>query len=93
MSANKNLEKKHHLSLKNRKKLEIDGVKEVISYNESEINLQTNRGILDIKGNNLNIQKLNLEDSSIIVEGNINLLEYDDKNENKSKSIFKRLFK
>lgn len=92
-STNNNDKSRHNLSLKNRKELKIEGVKEVISYNDSKIHLQTNMGILNIKGENLNIQKLNLEETNLIIKGNINILEYSKQDTEKAKNIFKRIFK
>jgi sporulation protein YabP len=81
----------HSFSLKDRKTLEMDGVQEVISFNEDRVILQTNQGNLDIKGRELNIQKLNLDNSSIKLEGYIFSLEYNDKKT--KKGIINRLFK
>jgi len=56
----KNQEKDHNITLKNRKIMNLDGVNEVVSYNEDNIYLKTNLGYLEIKGKNLNIQKFNI---------------------------------
>ncbi|MEJ6952136.1 sporulation protein YabP [Natronospora cellulosivora (SeqCode)] len=84
-------QKLHKLNLSNRKELEISGVQEVISFNEDKILLQTIQGILDIKGSELNIQNLNLDDANIKVSGLIFSLIYSDKQ--KEKSILKKIFK
>jgi len=80
-----------NLSLKNRKYLELSGVKEVISFNEDKVLLQTTQGILEVKGKDLNIQKLNLDDSNVKIEGLIFSLNYSDKSH--EKGLFKKLFK
>ncbi|MFW6034697.1 MAG: sporulation protein YabP [Halothermotrichaceae bacterium] len=81
----------HNLSLNNRKDMSMDGVKEVVSFDENKIILQTTQGNLYIKGDDLNIQKLNLENSNIKISGHITLLEYTDKID--KKGILNRLFK
>ena len=87
----KDIQKKHNLTLKGRKELNIDGVKEVISYNENKIFLQTNMGGLELKGSDLNIQQLNLDNSSINITGHIDLIQY---TKGKTETNFiKRLFK
>lgn len=82
---------KHEFHLKNRKKLNLTGVKEVISYNENNILLDTTQGALDIKGQNLKLQQLNLENSKIRVKGTINLLNY--KKQKEQGSFFEKIFK
>lgn len=89
--SNKTITGPHNLSLKNRKTLEMDGIKEVVTFNEEKVILQTNLGNLDIKGRNLNIQKLNLDDGSIKIEGYFFSLEYNDKTI--KKGIINRLFR
>lgn len=80
-----------NLSLKNRKYLELSGVKEVITFNEDQVFLQTTQGVLTIKGKELNIQKLNLDDGNVKIDGLIISLTYNDKaNE---KGLLKKLFK
>ena len=92
-NTKENIKNNHQLNLTNRKNLEIDGVQEVISYNENTINIQTNMGNLEIKGEELNINKLNLEETKIVIDGNINNLQYSNKSKDKSKNIIKKLFK
>ncbi|MFW6022514.1 MAG: sporulation protein YabP [Halanaerobiaceae bacterium] len=88
---NKVFQGKQNLTLNDRKFLAISGVKEVISYNEDKVLLQTTQGIMDIKGNELNIQKLNLDEGNVKIEGLIISLIYTDKT--KEKGILKKLFK
>jgi sporulation protein YabP len=81
----------HSLTLKNRKNLEMNGIKEVLNFNESLISLETNQGYLEIKGKELNIHNLNLDSSEIKIEGFINSFEYTTKKNNRG--FIKRLFK
>lgn len=85
------LKNKQNLILKDRKYLEITGVREVISYNEDKIILETTEGILDIKGQDLNLHNLNLDDEEIKIDGLIISLVYTDKKN--EKGILKKLFK
>ncbi|NLJ83851.1 MAG: sporulation protein YabP [Halanaerobiaceae bacterium] len=79
------------LILKDRKLLELSGAREVISFNEERILLQTTQGLLDIKGRGLNIHNLNLDNESIKIEGLITSLNYTDKS--MDKGILQKLFK
>lgn len=64
------------LSLVDRKLLDLEGVRHVGSFDEKEIVLETNLGALFLKGEGLNITKLNLDEGTLSVQGFINSLEY-----------------
>ncbi len=83
--------KEHIINLKNREKINISGVKEVISYNEKNIFLETVQGTLEIKGKDFKIQQLNLEQNDLYVKGYLEELNYSQ--EKPGKSFFKNLFK
>lgn len=87
--------KMQNLILENREKLNVSGVMEVVSFNEDFVNMKTELGELMVYGLGLKINKLNIDNSEISVEGNIQCLEYSDKNKSKNKggSIFSKLFK
>lgn len=67
---------KHILSVEGRKKLTLEGVQHVGSFDEQEITLDTNMGYLKLKGEGMHITHLNLDAGSLVVEGYINGLEY-----------------
>lgn len=85
---------KSNLILENRSKLQLDGVIEVIKFNEQEILLNTNLGGLTIKGEELKMNKLDVQNGHVNITGKINSCVYtsDEKSKNKD-SIFARLFK
>lgn len=86
-------EKNNNLTLNNRKKLNLTGVLEVVSYDDEKIQLNTNLGSLDIKGSSLKINKLDVQNGDVIIMGMINSMVYSDKNINKDKKSFmKKLF-
>lgn len=87
--------KKHTLSLIERERLTLSGVKEVFSFDETLIELETNKGYLDIRGEDLHIIKMNIEDGDIIIEGNISDMSYhDNQGAGKKKgSMMSKLFK
>lgn len=68
----------HNLILENRKTLSLSGVNEVDSFDEESVVILTDYGELNIKGNNLNISKLNLESGEVSIEGTISTLIYTD---------------
>ncbi len=84
-------EGEQELEVINREELKLLGVTEVINYDQTEVNLETNLGRLTINGEDLHIQHLDLEELKLILEGYITELKYDQ--EPKVKGLFKRLFK
>lgn len=79
MNDNKGIGKSQNIILENREKLSISGVEHVDSFNDNTIVLATLRGGMIVKGASLNINKLNLEDGNVIIEGNINSVVYNNK--------------
>ncbi len=87
-------EKKSFLTIESRKKLSLNGVVEVISFNEKLIILNTSFGVLTIKGENLKMTKLDVQNGDVIMTGVINSLGYaGSEQKNNNDSIIARLFK
>lgn len=86
--------RKSNIILENRRKLTLNGVLEVISYNDEKIALSTCLGNLDIKGKELKINKLDVQNGDVIITGVINAITYSIKEigKNKKDSLIKRLF-
>ena len=83
-----------NLILENRGKLSISGVLDVLSFDDQVIIVETELGLLTIKGENLRITKLSIDTSEVIVEGNIAYLAYSNKEIEKNKgSIISKIFK
>lgn len=82
------------LVLENREMLNVTGVECVDNFNEEIVVLITNKGKLSIKGEKLNISKLNVEEGKLMVKGVINSLTYSDNDGSKEKvSLIKKLFR
>jgi sporulation protein YabP len=91
---NKIEDTKSNLTLENRKKLTLSGVIEVISFDEQKIDLTTNLGNLSIKGEELKMNKLDVQNGDVIIVGNIFYMVYNGKVSKKSnESIISKLFK
>ena len=83
-----------NLVLENREKLSISGVNDVLSFDDQIVILETGLGLLTIKGENLRINKLSLDNEEVIIEGEINSLSYSEKEiERKNSSILSKIFK
>ena len=68
-----------NLILENRGKLSISGVLDVLSFDDQVVILETELGLLTVKGENIRINKLSIDTSEVIVEGDISSLAYSDK--------------
>lgn len=83
-----------NIILENRKKMSISGVMDVESFDEDNILLYTEAGMLNIKGEKMRINKLSVESGDVTVEGEICSVSYTDEDPKaKGASIFKKLFK
>lgn len=86
-------EKKSSLSLEDRKKLTLTGVTEVVSFDDEKISLNTALGNLNIKGEGLKMNKLDVENGDVIIIGKISGMTYSGKDVKKGKeNIIKKLF-
>ena len=83
-----------NIILENREKLNVTGVLDVFSFDDQIIIVQTELGLLTIKGESLKISKLSLDTSDFIVDGNIISLNYTNSDATrKSQSLFSKIFK
>ena len=83
-----------NLILENRGKLSISGVLDVLSFDDQVVVLETELGLLTVKGENIRINKLSIDTSEVIVEGEISYLAYSEKDTQKDKSNFiSKIFK
>ena len=92
--VNKSIETIQNIILENRSKLSISGVKDVFSFDDQMVILETDLGMLTVKGENLRINKLSLDTTEVVVEGTISGLSYSEKNINKtSGNLLNKIFK
>lgn len=91
----KNQSKAHKILLTNRKTAAFTGILDVLSFDVSEILLETEQGMLLIKGNDLHVNRLTLEKGEVDVEGRIDSLAYSDAGGSKktAESLLGRIFR
>ena len=83
-----------NIFLKDRKKLEISGIKKIEILNSEEFLIDTKLGLLFIKGQDLEMQMLDIDKGNIWISGLITVIEYVETSEKKEKtSFFKKVFK
>lgn len=84
----------HHLILENKEKLTISGVTDVDTFDEGKIVLFTEDDTLVVEGEDLHIQKLDVANGELAIDGNIYALQYTGNMADKgSKGFFKRIMK
>lgn len=92
---NNMLEDKHHsLSITDRAYMEISGVVDVVSFDESSVSLVTELGSLEIDGDGLHISVLDVEKKKVILDGKVDSVYYSNdevKKDSSGKGFFSRL--
>ena len=83
-------EKAHRLSLEGRGRLNIEGVDDVSGFDEGLVVLSTRQGNLNIRGEQLHIERIDLEAGQLELRGHVQELSYDEPSE--SGSLWSRLF-
>ena len=83
-----------NIVLENREKLSISGVLDVLSFDDQIIIVETELGLLTIKGEDLRINKLSIDTSETIVNGIIMQISYSENTvDKKGEGIFSKIFK
>lgn len=66
----------HEVIISNRKKVLIRGVKNVESFDENEVILETSLGMMHLRGEGMHIRQLDLDEGSFAIEGVVSGLQY-----------------
>lgn len=85
----------HRLIVNNRKGGSLNGITDVIAFDMNEVLLETELGMLMIKGKDLHVNRLNLEKGEVDIDGTIDSLTYSEVSDysKKGESLFGRLFR
>ncbi len=85
----------HGITLTERKNLMITGVKKIENFDSEEFLLDTIMGFLVVKGEGLELIKLDTLQGTVAIKGQVNGFTYieEGKNKNKDEGLFNRLFK
>lgn len=88
-------QKVHKVLLTNRRSGVLNGIIDVLSFDVGEILLETEQGMLMVKGNDLHVNRLTLEKGEIDIEGRIDSLAYSDggSSTRQNESFLGRLFR
>lgn len=85
----------HKIIVNNRKACNLTGVSDVLSFDESEIILETDQGMLMMKGKELHVNRLMLDKGEVDIDGRIDSITYSEQNtkSDRADSLLGRLFK
>lgn len=82
----------HSFSVQERKNIALTGVVKIDSFDKEEFLIETSLGIMNIKGSNLEVVRLDTYQGNLTIKGRINSITYIDE-EKKESSLISRLFK
>lgn len=85
----------HRLVIDNREHTEVTGVVHVDSFDDEEVIMETELGLLAVRGENLHIKHLNLDQGEVSIEGYILEMAYAEEKHSRTrgKNLLERLFK
>lgn len=84
----------HMITLNERKNIVLSGIKKLNSFDDSEFFVDSIMGAILIKGDNLELLKLDTFQGTLSIKGKINSVNYlDDNKKIRTENIMARLFK
>lgn len=88
-------QKVHKCMLTNRRTCNITGVCDVLSFDEKEVILETDQGMLMLRGEDLHVSRLTLDKGEIDIDGKVDSVTYSEMAGygSKGESLLSRLFK
>ncbi|MDF2888475.1 MAG: sporulation protein YabP [Lacrimispora sp.] len=85
----------HRLTIDNRASSTMTGIRDVVSFDENQVILDTDMGLLTLKGKDLRVSRLTLEKGEVDLNGTIESLLYSSNEalRRSGESLLSRLFK
>lgn len=83
----------HRITIDARKRSAITGVLDVISFDAKEVLLETEMGVLTIRGDDLHVNRLTLEKGEVDLDGRLDSFCYSDKKNSGEDFFLKRMFR
>lgn len=93
MEEKKNAEKPHSITWKDRKKGSVTGVTDVLSFDEGCVVLETQQGLLTVKGKQMHVGRLSLEQGEAELEGEIDSIVYSGHSPARKGNLLQRMFR
>lgn len=91
----KTVQRNHKLVVNNRKTSMVTGVLDVLSFDLNEILLETEQGMMMVKGTDLHVNRLSLEKGEVDLAGSIDSISYSDVHTaaKQGENLFAKLFR
>ena len=84
---------KHEVKVIDRNLIYLSGISKIISFDSEEFLMESVMGIILLKGQELEIVKLDTHDGKVSIKGTINSMTYDDAKKKDTESLLGKLFK
>lgn len=68
----------HRLTLDERKNLSVSGVEEVVNFDDSQVSVQTVKGLLQVRGEGLRVDRLEKNAGELTISGLVTELNYEE---------------
>ena len=85
--------KPYGLAMDRREHLSLTGVKDVVSFDESQVILNTEGGLMTISGQGLHVARLMLEEGQLVLDGTVDSLVYEGKRLSHKGGLAARIFR
>jgi len=84
----------HEIKITDRGVINLTGIKKITSFDDQEFLMESNMGIIILKGEGLEIIKLDTHDGNVKIKGKLNSLAYiENIKKSKEESLLTKLFK
>ena len=80
----------HYIRIENKERISISQVTDVDAFDEETLWANLEEGGVEITGEKLNVEKLDMQEGILVVSGKIISVQYTDKNKKEKTSIFKK---
>ena len=83
----------HNIVMKERKYLEVSGIKRIDHFDEEEFLMESVQGWIEIEGKELTLDKLDKDRGEVVIKGHINSIIYTSNQKGNKETLFQKLFK
>ena len=84
----------HEIKVVDRSMINLSGINKIVSFDDQEFLMESNMGTILLKGENLEIVKLDTHDGNVKIKGNLNSFAYiENIKKTKEESLISKLFK
>ncbi len=93
MDENKKDTAIHRVVMEGRQSLRVSGVEDIESFDDDTVVIYTVDGTMTVKGMDFRINKLNVEDGELEIDGDVDSILYSDSRKEEHGGFFGRIFR